>query len=405
MTIRELPIQDLIPYDKNPRKNDSAVDAVAASIKEFGFKVPIVIDNRNVIVCGHTRFKAAKKLKLNSVPCIVADDLNEEQIKAFRLADNKTSELAFWDFDLLGDELDGIMMDMTQFGFSTDDIAADNRIDVEEDEPPDVDTQNSISKYGDVWTLGRHRLMCGDSTKMQDVLALTDGAVIDLLLTDPPYGVNYVGTAGTIKNDSLEDDEFLQFLTSAYKAADAVMRPSAVFYIWHADSRGLIFRQACKNVNWTIRECLVWVKNSLVLGRQDYQWRHEPCLAGEKPEGDEPIKEHDPCLYGWKDGKKHTWNYDRKQTTVLEFDKPIKSADHPTMKPVKMFAYQIQNSTYKGENVLDLFGGSGTTLIAAEQVGRRAFVMEYDPKYADVIIKRFEQLTGQKAVFEKNVYE
>ena len=209
-----------------------------------------------------------------------------------------------------------------------------------------------------------------------------------MLLTDPPYGVSYVGKTSEnlrIQNDSLAEDEFLEFLSKAFAAADGVMRPGAVFYIWHADSKGLIFRQACKQTGWEIRETLIWVKNSMVLGRQDYQWKHEPCL------------------YGWKDGAGHLWTSDRKQTTVLDFDRPVKSELHPTMKPVALFDYQIKNNTEIGNIVLDLFGGSGTTLIACEQNGRTAYIMEYDPKYVDVIVKRWEDLTGEKAVLEKEV--
>lgn len=204
---------------------------------------------------------------------------------------------------------------------------------------------------------------------------------MDLFLTDPPYNVNYEGGTGmTIQNDNMEDTEFRHFLCEAFKAADEVMKPGAAFYIWHADSEGYNFRGACHDIEWTVRQCLIWVKNSLVLGRQDYQWKHEPCL------------------YGWKDGGAHGWYNDRKQTTTLEFDRPTKSELHPTMKPVPLFDYQIKNSTQKGENVLDLFGGSGTTIIACEQNGRRAFCMELDPKYVDVIVKRWEEFTGKTAV-------
>ena len=236
------------------------------------------------------------------------------------------------------------------------------------------------SKPGEVYQLGRHRLMCGSSTDPQQVKTLMGGSLSDLLLTDPPYGVDYVGGTGMmIENDNLAGEEFLQFLRDAFSAADQVMKPGAAFYIWHADSNGAIFRNACSLIGWKVRQCLIWVKNSIVMGRQDYQWKHEPCL------------------YGWKDGAAHDWENDRKQTTVLEYDKPLKSELHPTMKPVPLFDYLMRNNTKAGDIVLDLFAGSGTTIIAAEQNGRKAFCMELDPKYCDVIIDRWETFTGKKA--------
>lgn len=380
MNLLEMKISEVKPYDKNPRKNDKSVDKVANSIKEFGFKVPIVLDKNNVIVCGHTRYKAAKKLGMNVVPCVVADDLTDEQIKAYRLADNKVGEESEWDLDLLGMELDNIFdIDMEQFGFAI----PEEEDEIEEDNYDKPAPENPKSKIGDIYQLGRHRVMCGDSTKTEDVSKLVGGCQIDMLLTDPPYGVSYTGKtkdALTIENDAKSDDEFIPFLESAFKAADNVMKPGAVFYIWHADSKAYVFRMACQMIGWEIRQVLIWVKNSMVLGRQDYQWKHEPCL------------------YGWKSGAGHLWASDRKQTTVLEFAKPTANKEHPTMKPIALFDYQIKNNTKGGDAVLDLFGGSGTTVIACEQNGRNAFVMEYDPKYVDVIIDRWETLTGEKAV-------
>lgn len=218
---------------------------------------------------------------------------------------------------------------------------------------------------------------------------------MDLLLTDPPYNVDYHGTAGKIKNDNMEDTAFRRFLTDAFSNAAMVMKPGAPFYIWHADSEGYNFRGACKDAMLRVRQCLIWVKNSLVMGRQDFQWKHEPCLYGESEIEED---EHEPCLYGWTEGHKHYFFKNRRQTTVLNFDKPVRSAEHPTMKPIKLFDYQMQCSSKPGENVLDLFAGSGTTIMAAEQNGRRAFCMEYDPKYADVIVDRWEKFTGKKAV-------
>lgn len=224
--------------------------------------------------------------------------------------------------------------------------------------------------------------MCGDSTKIDDVKKLMGNELADMLLTDPPYNVDYEGKTQDklkIENDKMDNDRFRQFLVDAFSNADMVMKSGAVFYIWHADSEGYNFRGACTDVNWKVRQCLIWAKNSMVLGRQDYQWKHEPCL------------------YGWKDGAGHLWASDRKQTTVLNFDRPTKNDLHPTMKPISLFAYQIKNNTHSGDNVLDLFGGSGTTIMACEQNSRMAFSMEFDPRYAQTIIERWEAFTGEKA--------
>ena len=379
MEIKNLKLSELKPYENNPRINDEAVKYVAESIKEFGFKVPIVVDKNNIIVAGHTRYKASKQLGLEEVPCIVADDLTDEQVKAFRLADNKVGEIAEWDFKLLAEELQGIDdLDMEVFGFEM----PKNEEEVEEDEYDVELPKEPKSKLGQVYKLGRHRLMCGDSTRAEDVAKLMDGVKADMLLTDPPYNVAYEG--GTkdklkIKNDNMPDEKFREFLVEAFTRANEVMKDGSVFYIWHADSEGYNFRGACFNIGWKVRQCLIWNKNSMVLGRQDYQWKHEPCL------------------YGWKEGASHLWATDRKQTTVLDFDRPNRNAEHPTMKPVKLFDYLIKNNTKSEDIVLDLFGGSGTTIIACEQNKRTGYVMELDPKYVDVIIGRGEALTGEKA--------
>lgn len=382
MDIINIALKDLKPYENNPRKNDDAVKYVAESIKEFGFKVPIVIDKNNVIVAGHTRYKAAKKLKMSEVPCIIADDLTDEQIKAFRLADNKVAEKAEWDFGLLNAELDDIIdLDMELFGF--EDALQDDAEEAVEDEFEVELPAEPKSKLGDIYQLGNNRLMCGDSTVLEDVEKLMGGEQADMLLTDPPYNVNYEGKTKDklkIKNDQMGNDNFRQFLTDAFSNADMVMKPGAVFYIWHADSEGYNFRGACFDAGWTVRQCLIWNKNSMVMGRQDYQWKHEPCL------------------YGWKEGAGHLWASDRKQTTVINFDKPTRNDMHPTMKPIPLFDYQIKNNTKGGDVVLDLFGGSGTTIMACEQNGRRGYSMEYDPRYVDVIVDRWEKFTGAKAV-------
>lgn len=253
---------------------------------------------------------------------------------------------------------------------------------LEADEPIEVQEQ-AISALGDVWLLGKHRLMCGDSTSAEDTEKLMDGAKADLLLTDPPYNVAYEGGTEerlTIQNDDMNDADFRQFLVDAFTAADSCMKPGAAFYIWHADTEGYNFRGACRDIGWQVRQCLIWAKNTFVLGRQDYHWQHEPCL------------------YGWKDGAAHLWAGDRTQSTILNFDKPARNGEHPTMKPVDLFAYQVQNNTNTGNAVLDLFGGSGTTMIACEQLGRCGYLMELDPRYVDVIVKRYIGITGKTDV-------
>ena len=342
MTIVMKKIAEIKPYGNNPRHNESAVDAVASSIKEFGWKQPLVIDKDNVIVVGHTRYLSAKKLGLTEVPCHIADDLTEEQIAAYRLADNKTNELATWDFEKLKVELEGISdIDMSQFGFeeleaSLDDVKDDN-----------FDEEGAVDK------------LCEERSA-------------DLVLTDPPYNVDYEGQDGMkIQNDKQSDEDFYNFLLSAFKNMYEHTKLGGVIYCFHADTEGLNFRNAFKSAGFKLAECLIWVKNSLVLGRQDYQWRHEPCL------------------YGWKEGAAHYFVDDRTQDTILEYEKPRNNNLHPTQKNMELVSKLILNSSRKGEMVLDLFGGSGTTLIACEQLGRKAFMMELDEKYADVIVKRF----------------
>lgn len=376
------PIKSIRPYEKNPRRNDEAVDAVAASIKEFGWQQPIVVDKDGVIIAGHTRYKAAKKLKCDIVPVVVADDLTEDQVKAYRLADNKTGELAEWDMPILNEELADLAdFDMAQFGF--DAILQEEAQEAEEDDYEVELTEEPKAKPGDIYQLGRHRLMCGDSTDAESVYQLCQDGQVDMLLTDPPYGVDYTGKtkdALKIQNDATSDEMLRDMLADAFSAANNIMKPGAVFYIWHAILKTSAFESACQMAGWEVRQVLIWAKNTMVMGRQDYQWKHEPCL------------------YGWKDGASHLWASDRKQTTILNFERPTRNKEHPTMKPVKLFDYQIQNNTKGGDIVLDLFGGSGTTIVACEQNGRCARVMELDPRYVDVIIDRWEKLTGEKAV-------
>lgn len=384
----------LKPYAKNAKKHPpEQIDRIAESIKQFGFVQPVVIDKDNVIVIGHGRVVAAKRLGLREVPCVLVDTLTPAQVNALRLADNKTNESA-WDLDLLQDSLlDVGGIDMAVFGFEQ----IEQPEAVEDDYDP-VLPDEPKSAVGQVYRLGRHRLMCGDSTNPEHVALLMNGAQADMLLTDPPYNIDYEGQAGKIKGDKQGDAEFRQFLIDAFTGARMSMKNGAAFYIFHGDSEGINFRVACKESELKVRECLIWVKNSFVLGRQDYQWQHEPCLAGDVEDDDET---HDPVLYGWKDGAAHTWRGGRKQTTILHCNRPTKSAEHPTMKPIVLFDRLMRNSSDVGSIVLDLFGGSGTSIMAAEQNGRTCYMMEYDPKYVDVIIDRWEQFTGETAELVK----
>jgi len=421
------PVETLRPYDRHARINDAAVAGVARSIGRFGFRQPIVADAAGVIICGHVRYKAARMLGLRKVPVHVAEDLTDAQARAYRLADNRLAQIAEWDDELLGRELTELQAmdcDLESLGFGEielQELLAGADGEGLEDEAP-APPATAESKPGELYELGRHRLLVGDAASADDMARLMGGRQADLLLTDPPYNVQYEGKTAdalTIENDSMDDETFRRFLARAFAAADEAMRPGAIFYVWHADSEGFNFRAACRDVGWRVRQCLVWVKNAMVLGRQDYQWRHEPCL------------------YGWKDGAAHTWLGDRSQTTitgadpawglakvsegwcvtiagrshlvtgrrvrireyassVLVFDRPSRSEDHPTMKPVDLFEYQIRNSARRGELILDPFAGSGTTVVAAERAGRVACVMELDPRYADVIRRRWaECLAGE----------
>ena len=404
---------ELLPYARNARTHsDSQVAQLAASIKEFGFNNPVAIDADGMILCGHGRVMAAQRLGMDQVPTVCLAHLTDIQKKAYILADNKLALNAGWDNDMLKVELEDLKFsdfDLDLVGFSTeelDEIMNQNEEpEVEEDDYTVAVPEEPKAKLGEIYILGKHRLMCGDSTSIADVEKLMGDQKADLLLTDPPYNVDYEGGTDKklkIKNDNMEDQAFRQFLIDVYKAADHVMKPGAPFYIWHADSEGANFRGAAKDMAWQIRECLIWVKNSLVLGRQDYNWRHEPCL------------------YGWKAGAAHYFTDSRSETTVIEDQvnvdklskdelktlckrllepscettvihekKPSINDIHPTMKPVKRFGRLVKNSSKRNDIVLDLFGGSGTTIVACEQLNRRAYLMELDPAYVDACVQRY----------------
>ncbi len=389
MQIKTVSVEKLIPYVKNSRTHsDGQVAQIAASIKEFGWTNPILVDGESGVIAGHGRLLAARKLGHKEVPVIELAHMTESQKRAYVIADNQLAMNAGWDTTLLSLEL----ADLKEQGFEMDVLGFDpkeldkllepEQVDglTDEDAVPEAPVEPK-TKLGDIYQLGNHRLMCGDSCSIADMEKLCAGQLVDMWLTDPPYNVAYEGSTGlTIKNDNMEDSQFRQFLRDSYVTADAVMKAGAVFYIWHADLEGYNFRGAAKDAGWTVRQCLIWEKSSLVMGRQDYHWKHEPCL------------------YGWKDGSGHLWASDRKQTTILQFNKPRKNGDHPTMKPVELFEYCLMNNTKGGDIVLDSFGGSGTTMIASEKHGRYARLMELDPKYCDVIVKRWEDFTGKKAV-------
>ncbi len=384
MQITNKKLTEIRPYDHNPRHNEEAVDAVAKSIREFGFRNPVILDKDNVIIAGHTRWLAAKALGLEEVPCVVATDLTPEQVKAYRIADNKTGEIAKWDYDLLPielKELQGDGFDLSLLGFDTSELEgllADppdegTEGETEPDAIPDA-PEIPVSKPGEVYVLGRHRLMCGDSTSKADTAKLMGGGKASLYLTDPPYNVALKGSTGlTIANDDMPAAEFRKFLDDAFGVAASVLEPGSAFYIFHGDSESANFRLAAAQAGLEVHETLYWIKNALVLGRFDYQYITESCL------------------YGWTPGAAHRWFSDRSQTNALHFDKPQKNDVHPSMKPVEMLAYLINNSSAAGDVVLDNFGGSGSTLVACERTGRMCRTMELDPKYCDVIRRRWAE--------------
>ena len=377
-------INDLIPYIRNARTHsESQIAQIAASIKEFGFLSPILIAEDNTILAGHGRLAAARKLGLTKVPCVKESHLTETQRRAYIIADNKLSLNAGWDEDILAielSELQGADFDLDLLGFDESELASIFEDDKEvEDDDFDVEEELNkpcFSKAGDIWTLGRHRLICGDSTKEETYRILMEGKKANLVVTDPPYNVNYEGSAGKIKNDNMNTDKFYNFLLDAFSNMEKVMADDASIYVFHADTEGLNFRKAFNDAGFYLSGCCIWKKPSLVLGRSPYQWQHEPCL------------------YGWKKKGKHQWYSGRKETTIWEFEKPKKNADHPTMKPIALLAYPISNSSMSNTLILDPFGGSGSTLIACEQTDRSCYTIELDEKFCDVIVKRYIEQVG-----------
>jgi DNA modification methylase len=377
-------IDRLVPYARNARTHSKEqILQLRASLREFGFVNPVIVDKDLNVIAGHGRILAAKEEGITEVPCVFAEHLTEAQKRAYIIADNRLALNAGWDAEMLSVELADLQaadFDVSLLGF---DDAELNKLlggaeDVKED---DFDVEGelakpAISKAGDLWLLGQHRLVCGDSTKAETFSLLIDGKIANLVVTDPPYNVNYEGTAGKIKNDNMADQKFYQFLLEAFTLTEKAMAKDASIYVFHADTEGLNFRKAFFEAGFYLSGTCIWKKQSLVLGRSPYQWQHEPIL------------------FGWKKAGKHAWYSDRKQSTIWEFDKPRKNTDHPTMKPVPLVAYPILNSSMTGCIVLDPFGGSGSTLIACDQTGRICYTVELDEKFCDVIVNRYIEFKG-----------
>ncbi|MBO4520307.1 MAG: DNA modification methylase [Alphaproteobacteria bacterium] len=443
-----VPIETVIPYQSNPRDNSAAVEKVAESLLECGWCNSIAVESLKnpVIAAGHTRLQAALKIGLKRVPVQPLDHLPPEKIRLYRILDNRTSEFSTWKADLLKQEIDALTaanFDMVKFGFSDADLNAiladQDPISSGKTDPEKIPVLlggGDRSQPGKIYQLGRHILICGDATNAATVAKVTGGNPVDLWITDPPYNVDYSGknemlnrsrkgnsNQTPIENDAMTDAAFQDFLNKSFAAATAAMKPGAVFYIFHADLNGIFFREAVRNCGLHLKQVLQWIKNNIVIGRNDYQWIHEPCL------------------YGWRDGGPHFFSGDRKQRTVieldkapfrkredgrfefrigakiftiapdavveeeattgLEFPKPQTSAEHPTMKPVALFIYLIRNSTRRGETILDTFAGSGTAILAAEQTDRRAVCVELEPRYCDVIRKRWAEFVyGEGCAWE-----
>lgn len=437
LAVESWPVDAPKPYPENARRlSDRAVDVVASSIAEFGWRQPIVVDADGVIIAGHTRLLAAKQLGLTHVPVHVARELSPEKVKAYRLMDNRSGDESDWDMELLGPELLGLaklQYDLSLTGFAEREVNALLKahgygagLTGDDEVPAPIEHDDPVSVLGDLWLLGSHRLLHGDATSIEQVDRLIAGERCDLVFTDPPYNVDYDPESrpngptsierqqrplGKIQNDKKSPEAFRAFLDAVYAALDAGLKPGRAIYICHADTEGHHFRCAFLAQPWKMQSCLIWKKTVLVFGRADYHWMHEPILYGWK-EGTERAHYqwmHEPILYGWKQGEAHVWEGDRKQTTVIEIATDhVNKTDsdtggtyvHPTQKPVALIERALVNSTKSGETVLDLFGGSGSTLIACQKNGRRARLMELESRFVDVIIERWQNFTGEHAVLE-----
>lgn len=395
MKIKDLDISKLKAYAHNAKRHDQEqVQQIARSIEAFGFNNPVLVDSDGEIIAGHGRFEAAQLLQLATVPCIVLDHLNDEHKRAFRIADNRLSEQGGgWDEDLLMLELSDLRemnLDVELTGFTEDEwqkMIPDDAIESDaDDDVPDLKPKHpACCRPGDLWQLGNHRLLCGDCTSQKQVNSLVGTDLVDMIWTDPPYNVNYQGATKdhlTIKNDNMDDAAFYQFLRALFGNCHDVVKPGSPIYVAYAFGQSVAFHQAFVDSDWKLSQTLVWGKNQISLSRQDYHWQHEPIL------------------YGWKKGESHSWYGGRTQSTLLRANKPLKSKKHPTMKPVALIMRMLQNSSQAGDRVLDPCGGSGSTLIACEKLKRHALLMEIDPKYCDVIIRRWQTFTGKDVVHE-----
>ena len=378
-------IDKLIPYVNNARTHSpEQINKLRASLREFGFINPVIVDDKFNIVAGHGRVMAAQAEGIKEVPCVYVDYLTEAQKKAYILADNRMAMDAGWDEEMLRVELEALQdmaFDLSMTGFDEKELADLFKTDEHvEDDDFDLDAaleKAAFVKKGDIWTVGRHRLMCGDATSAEDVTKLMDGKKANIIVTDPPYGVSFRSSDGLyIQNDSLKGDEFYQFLLQAFKNMADNLTKGGAAYVFHADTEGLNFRKAFIDAGFHLAGCCIWVKNSLVLGRSDYQWQHEPVL------------------YGFLQNGNHPWYSDRKQTTIWNFDKPKRNKNHPTSKPLDLLGYPIQNSSQANGIVIDTFGGSGSTMMACEQTNRICYMMELDEKYASVILRRYVEDGG-----------
>ena len=381
-----VPISKLVPYVNNARTHSPAqINKLRSSLREFGFINPVIIDRDHGVIAGHGRILAAKEEGITEVPCVFADHLTEAQKKAYIIADNRMAMDAGWDEELLRVEIEALQaesFDPLLTGFDEKELSKlfDDGLDAKEDDF-DVEAElqkPTFSKPGDVWTLGRHRLVCGDSTKDETYEVLLGDTKANLIITDPPYNVNYEGSAGKIKNDNMASEKCYQFLLDAFSCMEKALADDGSVYVFHADTEGLNFRRAFADAGFYLSGCCIWKKQSLVLGRSPYQWQHEPVL------------------YGWKKKGKHQWYTGRKESTIWEFDKPKKNGDHPTMKPIPLLAYPIMNSSMSNAVVLDPFGGSGSTLIACEQTSRICRTIELDEKFCDVIVRRYIEQVGSE---------
>ena len=397
MEIKELPLKELKPAAYNPRKKlkkgDKEYEKIKQSLLKFGYVDPIIVNEDLTVIGGHQRLTVLKDLDYETAKCVIVD-LPKEDEKALNIALNKIT--GQWDEALLAD----LLLDLQESDFNLDltgfeppeidDILSnvhDKKLSEDEFDVEEELKKPTVSRRGDIWQLGKHRVICGDSTKAETYKQLLDDRKANLVVTDPPYNVDVEETAGKILNDNMSDRDFYQFLLSMFTQVENHMEDDASIYVFHADTEGLNFRKAFKDAGFYLSGCCIWKKNSLVLGRSPYQWQHEPCL------------------YGWKKKGKHQWFSDRKQTTIWEYDRPKSSKDHPTMKPIQLMAYPIQNSSMRGTIVLDPFLGSGSTLIAADQTGRVCYGIELDEKFVDVIVKRYIEVTGDTEVTVQRNHE